>query len=126
MNAALPSLTQPGLVLSTRENAAGLEIDFDGTADMHAIEKLDAYLGAIHAAAVDRRVHRVRVDFRKLEFMNSSCFKSFVSWIGQVQEAPPADRYRIEFLSNPRMHWQRRSLNALRCFALDLVTIQTG
>ena len=55
--------------------------------------------------------------------MSSSCFESFATWIGQVQEALPGERYPIAFHSNAQMHWQRRSLNALRCFALDLVTI---
>ncbi len=74
-------------------------------------------------AQVDERPRRVVVDFRALELMSSSCFESFVTWIGQVQEALPGERYPIEFRSNAQMHWQRRSLNALRCFALDLVTI---
>lgn len=125
MNAALPTLTQPGFELTTAEAEDGLALRFSGTADMHAIETLDVYLGQIHAAAMGRNARRVRVDFRKLEFMNSSCFKSFVSWIGHVQDAPSTQRYQIEFQSDPRMHWQRRSLNALRCFAMDLVSIQT-
>lgn len=125
MNAPLPTLSRPGLELSSHATAAGLDVSFDGTADMHAIEELDGYLAAVHAAAIEQRAERVRVDFRRLEFMNSSCFKSFVTWIGQVQETTPRERYRIAFRSNPQMHWQRRSLNALRCFALDLITIET-
>jgi len=125
MSAALPMLSHPGFELTTEQTDAGLDLRFSGTADMHAIEPLDAYLSAIHASALQRGARRVRVDFRKLEFMNSSCFKSFVSWIGQVQDAAPSSRYQIEFQSNAQMHWQRRSLNALRCFAMDLVSIQT-
>lgn len=125
MNAILPRLSQPGFDLTTEEADGGLDLRFSGTADMHAIETLDAYLGEIHKAATQRQARRVRVDFRKLEFMNSSCFKSFVSWIGHVQDAAPEKRYQIEFQSDPRMHWQRRSLNALRCFAMDLVSIQS-
>jgi len=125
MSTALPKLSHPGFELTTELTDGGLDLRFSGTADMHAIEPLDTYLGAIHASALERRASRVRVDFRKLEFMNSSCFKSFVSWIGHVQEAAPSERYQIEFQSNAQMHWQRRSLNALRCFAMDLVSIQT-
>lgn len=125
MNKGLPRLSQPGLDLTTDEAAdGGLDLRFTGTADIHAIEPLDIYLAAIHAAALGRRTRCVRVDFRRLEFMNSSCFRSFVSWIGYVQDAPLSDRYQIEFQSNPQVHWQRRSLNALRCFAAELVSIQ--
>ncbi len=56
--------------------------------------------------------------------MNSSCFKSFVTWIGEVQDLQPDKQYRIHFRSNPEMLWQRRSLHALRCFAVDLITIE--
>lgn len=125
MNTSLPRLTQPGFDLVTAEADDGLDLRFSGTADMHAIEPLDAYLAEIHRAATARHARRVRVDFRTLEFMNSSCFKSFVSWIGHVQDAAPSQRYQIEFQSDPRLHWQRRSLNALRCFAMDLVSIQS-
>ncbi len=74
---------------------------------------------------VDERPRRVVVDFRALELMSSSCFESFATWIGQVQETEtaPGERYPIAFHSKAQMHWQRRSLDALRCFALDLVTI---
>jgi hypothetical protein len=124
MSTALPALSQPGLQIVTQEAPGELVLRFQGTADMNAIETLDAYLAAIHAVAIERQAERVRVDFRQLEFMNSSCFKSFVTWVGNVEETKDG-QYRIEFLSNAQMHWQRRSLNALRCFAMDLITIHT-
>jgi hypothetical protein len=96
-----------------------------GTADIHAIEPLDEFLSALHRDAVSLRAKRVEVDFRELEFMNSSCFKCFVSWIGMVQDLPPAEQYGIALRSNPRVHWQRRSLNALRSFAADLLSVIT-
>jgi hypothetical protein len=125
MTSAFPTLAQPGFQLDTTVSNDALDVHFSGSADMHAIEPLANCLAQVHRLATERRVQRVRIDFRKLEFMNSSCFKSFVSWIGSVQDLAPADRYQIEFLSNALMHWQRRSLNALRCFAMDLVVIQT-
>jgi hypothetical protein len=125
MNTALASLSQPGFELTAELASEGIDVRFVGTADMHAIEPLDLYLASVHSVATERRVKRVRVDFRKLEFMNSSCFKSFVSWIGNVQDLAPSTRYQIEFQSNSQMHWQRRSLNALRCFAMDVVAIES-
>jgi hypothetical protein len=50
---------------------------------------------------------------------------SFVSWIGEVSDLT-AGQYRIRFLSNPSILWQRRSLHALSCFAAELVTIEAG
>lgn len=103
--------------------AAELAVRCAGTADMHAIEQLDGFLGELHRLALERASRSVSVDLRDLEFMNSSCFKCFVSWIGQVSDLAPGQQYRIEFLSNPQMQWQRRSLNALRCFAMQVVGV---
>jgi hypothetical protein len=57
--------------------------------------------------------------------MNSSCFKIFVAWLAQVRDLDAAKQYRIHLLSNPNLLWQRRSLAALSCFAVDLVAIET-
>ena len=65
----------------------------------------------------------VVADFRELVFMNSSCLKEFVRWIAQVEERPE-EHYRIRFLSAPDAQWQSRSLQALRAFAPNLVTIE--
>ena len=64
----------------------------------------------------------VVADFRELVFMNSSCLKEFVRWIAQVEERD--EHYRIRFLSDPDAQWQSRSLQALRAFAPNLVTIE--
>lgn len=96
-----------------------------GSAESAALTALDAFLKRLHRSAVDAKIAEVVVDMRKLEFMNSSCFKVFVSWLGSVQDLDAAKQYRIHLLSNPNLHWQRRSLAALSCFAVDLVTIST-
>jgi hypothetical protein len=92
---------------------------------MGAKEGLDGLLPRVHEEALRRSAAEVVVDFRKLEFMNSSCFKSFVTWISEVQELAPEKQYRLRLLSSPEMHWQRRSLHALRCFAVDLISVET-
>ncbi len=68
-------------------------------------------------------VPEVVVDLHALEFMNSSCFKCFITWIVAVRRLPPDQSYRIRFVSNPAMHWQRRSLHAISYFGGELVTI---
>jgi hypothetical protein len=98
-----------------------LDIAFSGTGDMNAIEILASYLPRVHAEALRLSVHEVRCDLRQLVFMNSSCFKSFVVWIDTVKSAPIA--YKIEFLTDPSLHWQRRSLEALRRLAVNIVSI---
>jgi hypothetical protein len=100
-----------------------LSVAFSGSGDMQAIALLADYLTRVHQEAVRHSVSEVRCDFRKLVFMNSSCFKSFVVWIDTLKNAPNA--YRIEFLTDPNLHWQRRSLEALRRLAMNIVSITT-
>ena len=108
----------------TREDS-GLVAKLSGTADLRVTDSVEAILTRVHQQALELGIPEVQMDLRELEFMNSSCFKSFVSWISEVSDLT-AGQYRIRFLSNPRILWQRRSLHALSCFAADLVTIEAG
>lgn len=101
-----------------------LSITFNGTGDVAAIELLGDYLKQVHAEAERLNVSQVTCDFRKLSFMNSSCFKAFVVWIDTVKNA--ARVYQIRFLTDPQMHWQRRSLEALRRLATTVVSVEGG
>jgi hypothetical protein len=94
-----------------------------GNADYAAVDAIEMLLTRTHAEAHRLGVSEVVVDLRQLEFMNSSCFKSFVSWINDVQQLPEDQRYKVRFRSNPKLHWQKRSLHTLRCFAVELITV---
>lgn len=107
-----------------REDMA-LVAKLSGTADLRVTDSVEAILNRVHQKAVELGIAEVRMDLRELEFMNSSCFKSFVSWISEVSDMP-SGQYRIRFLSNPSILWQRRSLHALSCFAAELITIEAG
>ena len=108
----------------TRQDSA-LIAKLSGTADLRVTDSVEAILTRVHQTAIELAISEVQMDLRDLEFMNSSCFKSFVSWISDVSDMPQG-QYRIRFLSNPKMLWQRRSLHALSCFAAELVTIEAG
>jgi hypothetical protein len=96
----------------------------DGTADLAVKRALDDFLVKLHETAQAQKVAEVVMDFRNLKFMNSSCLKGLVTWICAVQGLPAESQYRIVLVSSPEMHWQRRSLRALSCLAMELVTIQ--
>jgi hypothetical protein len=121
----LPSIDTPELRATTSSDAERLTIALDGTADLRVQDRLDDFLEEVDRCARASKAPEVAVDFRKLEFMNSSCFKAFVSWIGRLQELDAGEQYRIRFVSDQRMLWQRRSLHALSCFAADLISIET-
>ena len=125
MTLQLPPLSGP--VLTADAEVAGTVITsrLRGTADTEVKPELDVYIHALHDEACRVNATKIQVDLRELEFMNSSSFKVFVTWLARVRERPAEQQYRIHFLSNPSMHWQRRSLAALSCFAVNLVTIET-
>ncbi len=105
-------------------NNRRIQVSLTGTADLTVKRQLDHFLRDVHTEAQRCLAEEVTVDVRRLEFMNSSCLKSFVWWISTVQEQSGDGRYRIVFVSSPTVYWQRRSLNALACLANEIISIQ--
>ena len=101
-----------------------MDVALSGTAGFMVKGYLDRFLRTLHAEAQRRALTEVSVDMRRLEFMNSSCLNSFAWWISTVQEQPAEDRYRIVFLSSPRVYWLSRSLSALASLAGDIISVQ--
>jgi hypothetical protein len=119
----LPELRARELTGTASRDSDELVLRLEGTADSRFSDDLSRFVVSAQEAALAVAVKRVVIDFRDLEFMNSSCFKSFVTWLQNLMELAPERQYRIRFLSDPTKHWQARSLKALSCFAADLVEI---
>jgi hypothetical protein len=119
----LPPIATPALLADASLEADALTLKLSGTADLRAKDSLDRVLAEVHRHALLASTRRVDVDLRELEFMNSSCFKAFVTWIGKLQDLPAERRYRIRLHSDPALLWQRRSLHALACFATELIEV---
>jgi hypothetical protein len=94
-----------------------------GTADIVAQPSFNQLLGRLHNACEQANVRQVNVDLIQLEFLNSSCFKSFITWIVALRRLPEEQRYHIRFRANPDLDWQR-SLQAISYFGGDLVSIE--
>ncbi len=126
MTLQLANLEAPMLTADAVVTDSVLTARLHGTADTESRPGLEGYVEELHKEACRLGMSKVVVDLRNLEFMNSSSFKVFITWLGQLKELPADSQYRIHVLSNPSIHqWQRRSLAALSCFAVDLVTIET-
>ena len=124
MNEDLPHIDIAELSARTAIDGAKILLHFIGTADTRATDLMGPLLTAIHAEAQKIGAREVTVDFRQLDFMNSSCLKAFVTWIGNVRELPSGRRYGMRFLANGTKYWQRRSLDALRGLAADLIEVK--
>jgi hypothetical protein len=96
-----------------------------GEGDVAALPELEQLVKAIHDMATSSNVKEVTLDVREVSFMNSSCFTKLIAWITRVREMTSESRYRIRIKSNQQVLWQRRSLHALQCFAVDLITIES-
>ncbi|HET9953385.1 MAG TPA: hypothetical protein VFQ61_02715 [Polyangiaceae bacterium] len=118
----LPKLAQSGFSLVPELSESALLLQFAGSAELAAAEPIRNYLSAAHEVAIRRGLAEVRVDLRALKFMNSSCFKSFVTWLDTV--ANHETGYRVRFLANAELHWQRRSLESLRRLAAHVVSVE--
>lgn len=117
-------LTLEALTSTVRHEGESLVVGLIGNADLRAKKEIADMLVALHGAARRLLVREVVIDVRELEFMNSSCFKAFVSWLTDIMELPTDAQYSVRFRSNPSTLWQRRSLHALRSYALMIVKIE--
>ena len=117
-------ISQKSLSWSVARTGNALHLLLEGDANMTAVEEIGRILDDLDESSRREPTATAVVDVRGLEFMNSSCFKKFVTWIGRVQELA-AEAYKVRFLSDPKLHWQRRSLHVLQCFAPELVTVET-
>jgi hypothetical protein len=121
---SIPNIDTSDLRTTTTQDDKSVSVAFSGNADSRSMSAIDALLSGLHTVAVGSKMREVTIDLRELEFMNSSCFKAFVTWIGKVQDLPQPQQYHMVFRSDDSKHWQRRSLGALSCFAVDLIRIE--
>ena len=95
-----------------------------GNADTLVVTRFSSYMKSLHAELSAEGVQEMFVDTQNLYFMTSSCLKVLVAWLTSVTELDSKKRYHVVFLSNPDLHWQRRSFDALRHIADGLVTVR--
>lgn len=119
---ALPAIVREGFSI-TVEAQERPRLKLVGNADMEMLPVLGPYLRNLHESVLTGGAPMVEVDIRELYFMNSSCFKAFVTWIAEIAKLDPAQRYQVRFLANSRLHWQRRNLAAMQSYAANVVVL---
>ncbi|WP_434041426.1 MULTISPECIES: hypothetical protein [Sorangium] len=108
-----------GIEPALRDDALGVKLT--GTGDMTAVAPLGLFLKDLQAEAARLRVSAVAFDVRALYFLNSSCLKAFISFICGLPGL--GLRCKVEFVTDARLGWQRRSLAALERMSPELVSI---
>ncbi len=107
------------------EQGDQVRIRLSGSVDMDAVPAFDPFLRRLHAEVLRERFRLVVFDMNGLDFMSSSPLQCLVAYIHLVNKLSSDLRYGVRFLRNPKLHWQRRSLEALYRFAPDVVSIET-
>lgn len=121
----IPTFEADGLkVLPQLDDDKRLRISMSGSATSYRPDGLRGYLRKLHAEGLRLSVDEVAVDMKDLEFMNSAGFSTLIDWLVSLQEEEEGKRYKVRFVSSKEHQWQRRSLNALKCLAVDLVTVE--
>lgn len=119
----VPAIVRDGFSIRV-EGTASYSLVLSGNADMEMLSVLGSFLAELHKKLRARRVASVRVDFRDLYFMNSSCFKSFIVWIASIKKLDVPDSYLVRFVTNPAFRWQARNIEAMQEFAPHVVVIE--
>src|SRR5262245_12289055 len=101
-----------------------LRVQLRGHADVGAKSALDGFVAEVDREAGADWVAEVVVDLQRLDFMNSSCLKTLVTWLNDVRQRPESEQYPIRFVRDRNAYWQERSLDALRAFAPGIVKIE--
>lgn len=121
---SLPPVATESFCLAELEDADDMiSIKIAGNCEMETTPLLDSFLTSLHVEALARKVQRVSVDCHELYFMNSASIKSLLTWVDKVRESAAGAPYRIGFVTNKDLSWQKRSLGAIQRFASNIVTV---
>jgi hypothetical protein len=97
------------------------ELRFEGTlANQQARFELKRNITALHERIVADGCTTMTVDVRGLQFVDSSAIRIFVDWIARASEA----KYKVVFLIDPAMTWQRLNFSALESMATDAIEVR--
>jgi hypothetical protein len=122
---SLKPVAAAALQIVPSRDGSKITLRLSGNADTEAQPGLTAFLESLHETAVGSGVTLVVVNLDELYFMTSACFKCLVTWLIEIEKMELALRYRVHFEPNPNLHWQNRSLEALRTLSRGVVHIRS-
>ena len=110
----LSNLEHERMGIKIADSQGGLLITVIGDIDIQDPSKvLDPFFEKLHKGAVEHEVKSIDIDFRGLNFLNSSGIKALAKWAVQLTLLKPEKRYTIRILINKTSTWQSTSLPTL-------------
>jgi hypothetical protein len=97
------------------------ELRLSGTiTNASAYAEVGRHLAIVHEHVVSQNFPSFVVDVRPLSLVNSSAVRLFVNWISWAEKA----RYRLVFLTERNVTWQRLSFSVLKSLSPRTVEIR--
>lgn len=97
------------------------EVRFEGTlSSERSRTALKRRLEDIHGRLVNDGIRTVTVDVRSLQFVDSSAIRVFIDWVSRASLA----RYRLDFVVDRAITWQRLSFSVLKSMAPEFVELR--
>jgi hypothetical protein len=79
---------------------------------------------ALHEAALGDAITELTVDVRLLTFVNSSAIRLFIDWSTWLRNLDESKRYKLLFVTDKSITWQRTSFLALKSLVPAVIEVQ--
>jgi len=120
----LSPVSHERVTLEVTDSTMGVLVSIAGDIDMQDPSRLlDPFFLKLHQSAVQMAVDTIEVDFRQLNFLNSSGIKALAKWAMMLSQIPAETRYKIRFLHNKGATWQTTSLPTLTYLVPGAITL---
>ena len=118
----LTPLSAEGLSIVAQATGEVLRVKMTGAVEMRDPgDLLNPYWSGIDDAARERKLQRVEVDLRDVNFMNSSGILTLVRWITKAKAHAPGSGYTLVLQYDRNVTWQRTSIPTLAKLAPQIV-----
>jgi hypothetical protein len=120
----LEPFERDGVRIAPALAGAALVVAMSGTVEMRDPgAALNPYWDEVDDLAVRLGVARVEVDMSAVSYMNSSGLTTLVRWITKVRDRAGGNGYRMTFLFDEGVTWQRTNVPVLAKLAPDSVAL---
>jgi hypothetical protein len=115
-------LSAEGLSIVPHPSGDVLRVKMTGAVEMRDPgELLNPYWNGLDEAVREKKLKRVEVDLRDVNFMNSSGILTLVRWITKAKAHAPDDGYTLVLQYDRNVTWQRTSIPTLAKLAPRIV-----
>jgi hypothetical protein len=116
---------QSRISIDIADTASGIGVSFIGDVDMQDPSViLDPLFDKIHGGCVESGIKEVDLDFKQLNFLNSSGIKAIAKWIMKLGDLSGDKKYIIKIIHNKNITWQVTSLPTLTFLVPGAVKVE--